>query len=385
MGGLRLAHLTTVDMSLRWLLAAELAVDVEAGFEVFGISAPGPHVDAVEALGVTHVAVPELTRAWDVRRDLAAARALARRLGELDLDILHTHNPKTGALGRVLGRVMRIPIVVNTCHGIWARPDEGWRRKALVYGVEAVAAQFSHAELYQNDAHRQALRRFVRAGKARTVGNGTDLKRFCRDAAARARVRAELGVGNGEILVGGVGRLVAEKGIAEFAQVARSLSGSARFCWVGPTDVDKPDALGELVEGVDFLGLREDMPAIYSALDVFVLPSWREGFSRSAMEAAACGCAMVLTDIDGCRPIGQDGEHLLFVSPRDPDALLRAVSRLVGDAELRARLAAAAETRAKRAFDQRAVAAASLETYRQVALRRGVRWATQLPDAPLQG
>ena len=69
---LRLAHLTTVDMSLSLLLGTELAVDVESGFDTLGISAPGPYVSAVQALGVRHVPVPSLTRSWDVRRDLRA-------------------------------------------------------------------------------------------------------------------------------------------------------------------------------------------------------------------------------------------------------------------------------------------------------------------------
>ena len=121
------------------------------------------------------------------------------------------------------------------------------------------------------------------------------------------------------------------------------------------------------------------MVAVYSALDVFVLPSHREGFSRSAMEAAACGCALVLTDIRGCREIGTDGEHLLLVPPRDPEALAAAICRLVDDTGLRDRLGRAAVERARRAFDQRAVAAMSIETYRRVALRKGLPWAVDAP------
>ena len=89
------------------------------------------------------------------------------------------------------------------------------------------------------------------------------------------------------------------------------------------------------------------MPAVYSALDVFVLPSYREGFSRSAMEAAACGTAMVLSDIRGCREIGTHERELLLVPPRDEDALADAVDRLIVDDRLRGRLAAAARERAR--------------------------------------
>lgn len=369
---LRVAHLTTVDMSLSLLLATELRVDVEAGFDVFGLSTPGPYVSDVTALGVTHVPLPALTRAWDPRRDLAASGELTRVLRRLRLDVLHTHNPKTGVLGRILGRLVGVPVVVNTCHGLWIAPSDRPAKKLAVLGAEAFAGQFSHAELYQNDTDRTTLSRWVR--RQRTVGNGVDLGRFMPDPAARAQVRAELGVTDDDVLVGGVGRLVAEKGVAEYAATARALAGRARFVWVGPVDDDKPDAVRDAQDGVELLGLRADMAAVYAALDVFVLPSYREGFSRSGMEAAASGVASVLTDIRGCREVGRDGQSLLLVPPRDAGALTAAVARLIDDAELRARLGSAARGRALAAFDQRGVAAASIQTYAAVARRRGLAW-----------
>ena len=83
------------------------------------------------------------------------------------------------------------------------------------------------------------------------------------------------------------------------------------------------------------------MPALYSALDVFVLPSHREGFSRSAMEAAACGLPLVLTDIRGCREVGPGRRRGVLVPPRDADALTEAVERLLADRGLREGLGAA--------------------------------------------
>ena len=361
-------------MSLALLLATELAVDVAAGHEVFGISAPGPWVADVERLGVTHVPLPALTRSWDVRSDLRAARELRAQLAALQLDVLHTHNPKTGVLGRVLGRSCRVPVVVNTCHGLWAQSHDRLTRRALVYGAEAVAARFSHFELYQNAADRHTLRWAVPARRARVVGNGVDLDRFAPDPAGRARVRAELGLTDDEVLVGGVGRRVAEKGIAEYAATAKALAGKAKFVWVGPEDPDKPAADLAAEQVVQFLGLRADMPAVYAALDVFVLPSYREGFSRSAMEAAACGTAMVLSDIRGCREVGGHEREVLLAPAGDAAAVTAAVHRLVVDGALRAELAAAAQRRAREHFDQRRVAAASLQTYELVARRRGLAW-----------
>lgn len=366
---IRVAHLTTVDMSLALLLAAELRMDVEEGFDVTAISAPGPYVPAVEALGVTHVPVHAFTREWDLRGDLAAAAELYTALRRLRPDVLHTHTPKAGVLGRVTGRLAGVPVVVDTCHGLWVQGTDRRAKRALVVAIEALASAFAHFELYQNPEDRAAVRRFVGPRRARVVGNGVDLDHFRFDAAGRDRVRAELGVAPDALLVGGVGRRVAEKGLHELAVAAQALERRARFVWIGPED-------GEIVAlpGLAFVPGRSDMPAVYSALDVFVLPSHREGFSRSAMEAAACARPMVLSDIRGCRDVGEHDRHLLLVPARDASALTAALDRLLGDPSLRARLGLAAARRAAEAFDQRRVARASIDTYRLVAHRRHLGW-----------
>lgn len=368
---LKIAHLTTVDMSLALLLATELRVDVEAGHEVQGWSAPGPYVADVEALGVRHVPLAALTRSWNVGSDLRAMAELWRTLRDERPDVLHTHNPKTGVIGRILGRVARVPVVVNTCHGLWAGPGDPMPKRAAVLAAEAIAAQFSHAELYQNGEDRRALRWAVPSRRSQVVGNGVDLDRFRFDQLGRDRLRAEWGVSADEVLVGGVGRLVAEKGLPELAEAATHLAGRARFVWVGPDDAAKDDRIEpETMTSVELVGTRSDMPAVYSAFDIFVLPTHREGFSRSGMEAAACGRPMVLTDIRGCREIGTDGEHLLLVPPRDADALALALERLLDDVDLRDRLGAAAARRAHAEFDQRRVAATSLAAYERILERR---------------
>lgn len=368
---LKVAHLTTVDMSLALLLATELRVDVEAGHEVQGWSAPGPYVTDVEALGVRHVPLAALTRSWNVRSDIRAMAEMWRTLRDERPDVLHTHNPKTGVIGRILGRLARVPVVVNTCHGLWAGPGDPIPKRIAVLAAEALAAQFSHAELYQNGEDRRALRWAVPSRRSQVVGNGVDLDRFRLDQPGGERLRAEWGVSADEVLVGGVGRLVAEKGLPELAEAAAHLAGRARFVWVGPDDAAKDDRIEpETMTSVELVGARSDMPAVYSAFDIFVLPTHREGFSRSGMEAAACGRPMVLTDIRGCREIGTDGEHLLLVPPRDADALALALARLLDDVDLRDRLGAAAARRAHAEFDQRRVAATSLATYERILERR---------------
>ncbi len=92
-------------------------------------------------------------------------------------------------------------------------------------------------------------------------------------------------------------------------------------------------------------------------MDVFVLPSWREGLPRSAIEAAASGLPLVLTDIRGCREVARDGIEGFLVPVRDPRSLAGAIIRLLDDPELRTRMGAAARARAEERFDERRVTA----------------------------
>ncbi|WP_203568227.1 glycosyltransferase [Aestuariimicrobium ganziense] len=351
-------------MSLALLLGTELTVDVERGHTVFGISAPGPYVERVEALGVTHVPIHNLTRSWSLLSDLKAFVELVRTLRRLKLDVLHTHTPKAAVMGRIAGRLAGVPVVVNTCHGLWARPEDRLMKRLFVHSLEALAARFSHFELFQNAEDAHTMRRFLKPGRWKVVGNGIDLDRFQPDPEGRARIRAEWGIADDQLVVGTIGRRVREKGLAEFAEAAHRLRDQAVFVWVGPED--ETDSATEVPhqDAIRFVGEYTDMPAVYSALDVFVLASYREGFSRASMEAAACGLPMVLSDIRGCREIGIDGEHLNLVPPRDPEALATTVSSLLGDAERREQLGASAKTRAREEFDQRSVAQASFEAYR---------------------
>ena len=374
----RVAHLTTIDASLLILLGTELELEAAAGLDVLAVSAPGPNRAALEALQVEVVDVPHLTRRRSLRADAAAVRDLWRLLPGLDLDVLHTHTPKAGVFGRIVGRLRGVPVVVNTCHGLLATRDDPWPKRALVYGVEGLASRFSDAELFQNAEDLASLRFALRRGRVEVVGNGVDLGRFAFDPEARAKVRAELGVADDELLVGGVGRRVAAKGLFDYAAAAQQLSGRARFLWVGPDEPDKADAVHGRLDGVELLGQRDDMPAVYAALDVFVLPSYREGLPRSAMEAAACGRPLVLTDIRGSRELGTDGVEVAFVPPGDPAALATTIGALLDDAPRRSRLGEAALRRATAEFDQRDVARASVRAYWTSARRKGLAW----PEGP---
>ncbi|HXW33383.1 MAG TPA: glycosyltransferase, partial [Acidimicrobiales bacterium] len=161
-----------------FLLRTELEAAVSEGYTVFGLSAPGTWVSELEGLGIHHVPISNLTRAWKPQADLRAALELRRKLRALDLDVLHTHTPKAGVIGRVVGRICGVPIIANTCHGLPYTNLDPKKKRLAIKLIEALAAQFSDIEFFLNSEDMYTMRRFTRRKNPMLMGNGTDLDRF---------------------------------------------------------------------------------------------------------------------------------------------------------------------------------------------------------------
>ncbi len=361
-----MVHVTTTDISLVLLLGPQLSAIRDAGYEVIGVSAPGPYVDRLTELGVRHVPLRNATRSMAPLKDLAAFGELARVFSRLRPDVVHTHNPKPGVYGRLSARLARVPVVVNTIHGLYAQPSDPWPRRTVVYGLERVASKCSQAELVQNVEDLPVLRRLgIPASKLHVLGNGIDLTSFDPahvGADERTSLRRSWGVEDDALVCGVVGRLVREKGYLELIEAARILRDRApnvEIVVVGPRDDAKSDVLNaadleraEAIGNIHFIGERADMEACYGAFDLYALASYREGFPRSAMEAAAMGLPIVATDIRGCRQVVDDGRTGRLVPPRDADAIADAIAELASDDDRRREMGLAAREKALKEFDQ---------------------------------
>lgn len=376
----RIVHLTTADISLALLLGPQLRAFQAAGYEVIGASAPGPHVADLERWGIRHEALAHATRSMAPQQDARALFELRTLFRRLAPDLVHTHNPKPGLYGRFAARLARVPAVVNTVHGLYALPEDPWPKRALVYSLERAAAACSDAELVQNPEDVDVLRRLrIPEDKLHLLGNGIDLQRFDPDRIDPARVaelRAELGAGPDEVVCGVVGRMVWEKGYREvFAAAAalRSRAPRVRFVVVGPMEAEKDDAISqadlECVEreaNITFLGMRDDVDELYGAMDLYLLASYREGFPRSAMEAAAMGLPVVVTDVRGCRQVVEAGVTGSLVPVGDAAAIADAVAALATDDVRRVAMGRAGRAKAAREFDDRRVIDITLGVYEQL-------------------
>jgi len=366
----KVAHITTIDMSLRYLLLNQLRSLEEAGYKVIGISSPGSEVPIIEGAGIRHIAVRMTRSPFTPFQDLRALWQLYRIFRHERFTIVHTHNPKPGFLGQIAAKIAGVPIIVNTLHGFYFHDHMHPAIRRFYIILEKIAARCSDIILSQN---REDIETAIREGicspqKIKYLGNGIDVERFNPANLSSCdiiRKRAEVGLPEGARVVGFVGRLVREKGLLELfaaARIVRKRVPDVRFLFVGPVDTHKRDALTPdtaqrygIADICHFLGIRQDMPELYALMDVFVLPSHREGFPRAPMEASAMKVPCVVTDIRGCREVVEHGRNGLLVPLGDVQALADAIVELLTDREKARHMGEEGRRMALERFDERLV------------------------------
>lgn len=372
MNSLKIAHVTTVDISLRWLLQNQLQSLCDAGFEVVGISSPGSDVPAIEAAGIRHIAVP-ISRNLTPLADLVSLWRLCCTMRRERFTIIHTHTPKAGLLGQLAARLTGVPIVVNTVHGFYFHEHMHPTARRFYIAMEKVAAWCSDLILSQNAEDIQtALReRICKQDKIKLLGNGIDLTQFDPDAISaedELRCRQQLGIAPDAPVVGFVGRLAARrKGFLDFLAAARDIAAQlpqVRFLIAGDADRGKPDAVEpsvaadyEIADRCVFVGFRgnEELPLFYKLMNVLVLPSLFEGVPRVVMEASAMGTPSVVTDVKGNREAVEHGCNGLLVPLGDVRSLTSAILRILDEPETSKHMSSEARRIATERFDERIV------------------------------
>jgi len=389
MKSLKIAHVTTVDISLRWLLQNQLQSLREAGYEVVGISSPGSDVPAIEAAGIRHVAVP-ISRNLSPLADLVSLWRLCCRMRRERFTIIHTHTPKASLLGQLAARLAGVPIVVNTVHGFYFHEHMHAAARRSYIELEKVAAWCSDLILSQNAEDIQtALREGIcKQDKIKLLGNGIDLMRFDPDAISvedELRCRQRLGIARDAPVVGYVGRLAARrKGFLDFLAAGRDVAAQlpqVRFLIAGEPDHGKSDAVDPstaadygIADRCLFLGSRPngELPPLYKIMSVLVLPSIFEGLPRVVMEASAMGTPCVVTNVKGNREAVVDERNGLLVPLGDVRTLTAAILRILRERNTAQRMGSEARRMAAERFDEQLVFQRVKTEYRRLLREKGL-------------
>ncbi|MDE0608683.1 MAG: glycosyltransferase family 4 protein [Anaerolineaceae bacterium] len=344
----------------------------EAGYEVHVATSQydRANVERIRATGLAWHGLPLQQHGANPFSEIRALRSIHALYRALRPDLTHHITVKSLLYGGLAARLGGVPAVVNTVSGLgYIFSSEDLRARVLrgpvSVGYRALLRHPNSRTIFQNpDDCEQFLRRgLVREGQTCVIrGSGVDMTRFVPRPEPDDIPRVLY-----------AGRLLWQKGLAEFVEAARLLRAEAfpaRFTIAGYGEAGNPDSVPQATlaswqrEGViDYLGQRDDMPQVYADAQVVCLPSWREGVPLALIEGAACSRALVASDVPGCREIVRHEHNGLLVAPRDAASLAAALRRLLTDEVTRQRMGAAGRELARREFSLEQVISTTLSLY----------------------
>jgi glycosyltransferase involved in cell wall biosynthesis len=312
----------------------------------------GRLTEDAERAGIGIRLIPAMGRNVHVLKDLTALLALAREIRAGNYDIVHTHNSKAGFLGRLAGRLAAAPLVIHTVHGFAFHDSEPPVRQATFRFLERAAGRWCDGLIFiskalENWANREGIGDTVPRA---VIYSGIDVKAF--QGGDRGKVRRELGIADGRLVVGMISKLWEGKGHDVLFQAWKNVLTEwtletkplLLIVGEGPLEFTLRNRVLALniSSHVKFAGFRSDISDITAAVDVAVLPSAFEGMGRVVLEAMAAGKPVVASRVGGIPDLVQDGITGYLVNPGDYESLGRKLMMLLQDNRLRTDLGTAA-------------------------------------------
>jgi glycosyltransferase involved in cell wall biosynthesis len=328
------------------VLGARLRALRNAGFHVLLLSSPGPLLDITAAREqVERIELP-MRRSIAPLADLVSLYRLWRLIGKYRPDLVEFGTPKAGLLGTLAAWLRGVPRRVYMLRGLKLESTSGLKRRILL-AAERMAARCAHVVLCNSESLRaEALAlRLAPYRKLRLLGegssNGVDIERF---SPGPSTVREQLGIPHYVPVIGFAGRLTRDKGLPELCEAFDLIlcaEPSTRLLLVGWFDVAE-DAVDPGLRmrilrhpQIYCTGFVPDTAPYYRAMDLLVLPTWREGFPNVVLEAAATGIPVVTTECTGARDSVLPEITGLMIPPGYPDAIYEAVMKLIRDPKRR--------------------------------------------------
>lgn len=353
----------------------------EAGFDVTLVCGPGELLERTAAdAGVARAVIP-MVREIAPWADLAALWRMILLLLRLRPQLVEFSTPKAGLLGMIAALLCGVPRRVYMLRGLKLETASGWKRRLLV-AAERLACACATVVLANSDS---LAKRALELGvlprrKLRVLGggssNGVDLGRFSPGASS---VREQLKIEPDAPLIGFVGRLTRDKGVPELIEAlemvlaAQPASGPrARLLLVGWFDAAEDaldDSLRARIEShprIHCTGMVADAAPYYRAMDVLVLPTWREGFPNVVLEAQATGVPVVTTLSTGSRDSVVPEVTGLLIPPGYPEAIAEAALKLLGDPARRQTMGNAARAWVRQHYLERHVLDMTVDFYREL-------------------
>lgn len=319
------------------------------GHNIYVASSGGELLSSFKQQGITYIPIPINTKKEIGPKILISRFKLSQALKKFDIDIIHSNSRTTQVLGYLVGRAFHIPHI-TTCHGFFKK--RFLRQVFPCWGIKVIAISESVKGHLMDDFK-------VNEQNIRVIHNGIDVDRFRNQRPEiRNQTKKDLGLGDGPV-VGIVARLSDVKGhiyLIEAMKEVLERIPHAQLLLVGEGKMKE-----ELIKrtrnlGIDrnviFIPSVNDTKEVLSVMDLFVMPSLKEGLGLALMEAMACGICVMGSDVGGIRSLIQDGFNGRLVKPADSKGIASAIIELLQDEHLRESLGRQAQIFIKQNFSQ---------------------------------
>jgi len=334
-----IVRITTVPISLKVLLKGQLNFMHQNGFKVIAISANGAEVEDLKIQeNCNHIAIP-LTRNINPLADLVSIIRLFFLFKRIKPTIVHSHTPKAGFVGMIAAYLARVPIRLHTIAGLPWSVEKGLK-KSILKTVEKCTLFFS-LKVYVNSKNllHYLKSENIKNCKINLLGNGTsngiDANYFFNTIEIKHQVQQLLIENNvipNSFIWLFVGRVVKDKGLQElieaFVKIQEKFPDD--LLWVVGSEEPDLDPIDEAYKNIlhsnksiKLFGFQKDVRPFYSAANMLVFPSYREGFPNVPMQAALMDCGLILSNINGCNEIVSHQISGLLVQPKSGKDLLQ--------------------------------------------------------------
>jgi len=334
----------------------------------------GPLVDLAEEHGIPVRPIKNFVSEVAPFKDLHALWQVYRLLHKGKYDLIHTHNSKGGFIGRLAAMLAGGIPVIHGVHGYAFHKNEPWLRRTLFFLLEFFARNWSARVICisQPLVDLWVKQRLTSPEKIRKIYSGIDVQEF-KQFDKRDVVRQELGLQPDAIAIGQVSKLWEGKGhidiIAACPDIVKALPGAKVF-FIGDGPIRNKLENIVLKKGLQdriiFLGHRDDVAEVTSALDIAILASYYEGMGRVILEAMAVGLPVVATRVGGIVDLVVDQQTGLLVDPHSPEQLTENIIRLAQDPALRKRMGDAGRRRVDNKFSVDTMIAQIDSVYQEV-------------------
>ena len=330
----------------------------------------GPYVKPLRAAGIP-VGTVNLPRGYNPFKLVWSLFQIVRYLRRVKPDLVHTHCSVPGIIGRLAARIAGVPVVMHTVHGFHFHDGGRGLSHRLAVAAEVFAGRFTHVMLSQNKADmEQAVRLgIVPRERLHYVGNGIAVEQF--EAPERPADRP--------LVITCVARFEPVKNHGMLLEAAAQLAarGVDFELWLigggeGRAAMEARAAALGLGSRVQFLGYRDDIPALLGRSDIGVLTSLKEGIPRAALEAMASGLPMVATRVNGTREVVRHEDTGFLVDVGDTVGCADALARLAADPSLRARMGERGREVVRAEFNEALIVRRLQRLYAESLLRRGI-------------